>query len=147
MCTYCGCESEAFVAELMADHQRISALANQAVAALSRGDRAEAASTCAEVAALFGAHSEKEERGLFAELQAEPLAVDAISRLEADHRRLQVELSMLATGETSSMETILADLLDHAEREDSDLFPAALQLLGDDAWDRIAKVHRERTAR
>lgn len=144
MCSYCGCESEAVIAELMAEHETVGLLARRATSALAGGEQATAVDTCAEIAALFDAHGSKEEAGLFAELRAEGLATEVVRGLEADHRRIEVGLAVLAAGDTSHLGGVLADLLDHAEREDSDLFPAALQLLPDDAWDRVKKVHRDR---
>ena len=106
-------------------------------------DRDEAVATCGEIAALFDRHAGKEEAGVFAELSAEGLAADVVRSLEEDHRRIELGLALLAAGDTTSLGRVLADLVDHAEREDSDLFPAALQLLPNDAWDRIRKVHQE----
>jgi hypothetical protein len=59
---------------------------------------------------------------------------------------LVVDLATLAAGDLSAIGRTLAALLDHAEREDTDLFPAALLLLPDDAWLRINKTHQELTA-
>jgi hypothetical protein len=146
MCSYCGCESEAVVAELMAEHETVGLMARRASTALATGDRRTTLDTCAEIAALFDAHGGKEEAGLFAELRAEGLAVDVVRGLEADHRRIEVGLALLAAGDTSHLGQVLAELLDHAEREDSDLFPAALQLLPNDAWSRISTLHQDRSA-
>ena len=146
MCSYCGCESEAVVAELMAEHETVGLLARRATTALAAGDRSTAVGTCGEIAALFDAHGSKEEAGLFAELVAEGLATDVVRGLEADHRRIEIGLALLAAGDTSHLGHVLADLVDHAEREDSDLFPAALQLLPNDAWARVKKVHQDRSA-
>ena len=134
------------MAELMAEHETVGLLARRATIARAAGDQRTAVDTFAEIAALFDRHGGKEEAGLFAELRAEDLAVDVVQGLEADHRRIEVGLALLAAGDTSHLGQVLADLIDHAEREDSDLFPAALQLLPDDAWARISKVHRDRSA-
>lgn len=143
MCSYCGCESEAVIAGLMADHEMVGVLAHQATSAHERGDTDEAVVTSARIAALFDAHGEEEETGLFAELKAQGLALDAVARLEADHHRIGVGLGLLAAGDTAALPQVLAELLDHAEREDTDLFPAALQLLPDECWARIKKIHNE----
>ena len=145
MCSYCGCESEAVVAELMAEHETVGVLVRRATAALAAGDQEAAVQTCADIAVLFDAHADKEEAGLLGELGAEGLATDVVTGLEEDHRRIEVGLALLAAGDTSHLGRVLADLVDHAEREDSDLFPAALQLLPDDAWTRIRKVHQDRS--
>jgi len=141
MCSYCGCESETVIAELMADHEGIALLARAANTALAGGDVVGAVSACREIAAIFDHHGAKEEAGLFAEWQAERLDADVTARLEADHRRLELGLAQMAAGDTSHLDQVLADLLEHAGREDTDLFPAALALLPNDAWSRIRKVH------
>lgn len=147
MCSYCGCESEAVIAELMAEHEQVGVLAQRATTALAAGDRDQAVTCCAEIAALFDRHGAKEEAGLFAEWRAGGLAPEAVQGLEADHRRIEVGLALLAAGDTTHLGHVLADLVDHAEKEDSDLFPAALQLLPNDAWRRISKVHQDSAAR
>ena len=142
MCSYCGCESDAVLAELVADHEQIGLLARRAEAALHAGDSAEATALCGEIAALFDAHGAKEEEGLFSELRAEGEAQAAVSRLEAEHRYLEVGLAQLAAGDLTSLGRVLAFLVDHADREDTDVFPAALLLLPNDAWSRIHKTIR-----
>jgi hypothetical protein len=134
MCSYCGCEARAVIVELMSEHETIARGARQAANALAGGDSAAAVSACREVAVFFHAHGAKEEAGLFAEWRAEGLNPDAIDRLEDDHRRLEAGLALLAGGDTDSLGRVFGDLLEHAGREDSDLFPAALQLLANDAW-------------
>lgn len=142
MCSYCGCESEQLVAELMADHERMATLAQQANAALDQGDAGRATELCALIAGLFDVHGAKEEDGLFAELRGEELAVESVARLEAEHRELEVGLAILAAGDLSALGRVLGRLVDHAGREDTDLFPAALMLLSNEAWLRVNKVHR-----
>jgi len=128
----------------MADHEKIGLLAQRAATALAEGDRDRAVASCAQIASIFDVHAVKEEAGLFAEARAEGLAGDVLGRLEEDHGSLEVDLALLAGGDTTHLGRILADLVDHAEREDSDLFPAVLQLLSNEAWARIKKVHQDR---
>lgn len=141
MCSYCGCDSEALVAELMQDHERIGTLVIQANAALADGDPDRAAALCGRIARLFEAHGAKEEDGLFSELRGEGLAVDSVARLESEHRELEIGLALLAAGDLRALGRVLAQLVDHAGREDTDLFPAALMLLSNEAWVRVNKVH------
>lgn len=141
MCSYCGCEFEGVIAELMADHEEVALLARTAESALAGGDERDAVAVSSLVAGLFALHGAKEEAGLFAEMRAEDLAVDVIARLEEEHRRIRAALAVLARGDTTGLGRVLAELVDHAGREDTDLFPAALALLPNDCWPRIAKVH------
>ena len=141
MCSYCGCEAEAVIAELMADHAQLANLAHLARQALVDGDLGIANEQCARIARLFAVHGKKEEEGLFAELRLDPIATEAVEELEAEHRRLD---SALSTGPSDLGAAGFADILDllaaHAEREDTDVFPVALQVLPNEAWDRMAKA-------
>lgn len=143
MCSYCGCDSESLVAELMSEHEEIAGLARQAAGAAANGDSQGATALCGQIARLFDAHGRREEEGLFAELRSEQLALDGLDRLEVDHRRLRERLGLLAGGDLADLGPVLADLLDHAGREDSDLFPYALVLLSNSAWVRISRIQRE----
>lgn len=140
MCSYCGCEGEAVIAELMADHARLAELARLVRQALAEGRASEAAENCARMAALFTAHGAKEETGLFAQLRLDPIATGAVEQLEAEHRHLE---SALLAGPRALGAAALVEALDllaaHAEREDTDVFPVALQVLPDEAWAKMAK--------
>lgn len=142
VCSYCGCEAESVIAELMADHADIALRVDKVNAALAVGDRDAAMTICAEIAALFSAHTRKEEAGLFAELQLDTLATSTIGELEAEHRQLEESLAKAAAGAAAAEDVFLAleSLLDHANREDTDVFPVALQVLPDAAWDRVKDV-------
>ncbi|MHB1446311.1 MAG: hemerythrin domain-containing protein [Acidimicrobiales bacterium] len=140
MCSYCGCDAEALLAELMAEHEQISLLARQATAALDRGDRTAAVAVCGEIASLFRAHGAKEESGLFAELRGEGLAVDSVVALEREHRELEVGIARLAGDDLAAIRSVLAQLMDHADRESTDLFPMSVMLLSNSAWSRISRT-------
>jgi hypothetical protein len=90
---------------------------------------------------LFAVHSQLEEEGLFAELMTDPLATDAISELTAEHRSLQSGLAALASGAPDASLSTLDTLVVHADREDTDVFPVALQILPNSAWERVKTVH------
>lgn len=141
MCSYCGCESETVISELMGEHATISALAREVQAALHQGDRGRAERACAEIASLFSVHGQKEERGLFTELALDSLATATVAELAADHRRLDAALAAAPGMDEKAIASVLDDLLGHANREDTDVFPTALQILPDDAWERVKKVH------
>jgi hypothetical protein len=130
------------IAELMSEHAAMALMAGQVGAALQAGDRQRALAVCAEISALWERHGHKEELGLFAELRADPIATGTVAELEQDHRRLSAALAGAAGATQGELLSTLAELLDHANREDTDVFPTALQVVPDLAWERVAQVHR-----
>ncbi|HET9070272.1 MAG TPA: hemerythrin domain-containing protein [Acidimicrobiales bacterium] len=139
MCSYCGCEAEPAVRALMAEHDRIADLAYRARAASVGGDP-QAGALLAEVAAAFADHSRGEEAGLFAQLRLAGEGVEEVDELEAQHRRLRAALAdPTLAGRPTDLVAVLAELAEHAEREDDDLFPFALQRLPDESWSALAR--------
>ncbi|HWM22631.1 MAG TPA: hemerythrin domain-containing protein [Ilumatobacteraceae bacterium] len=134
MCDYCGCRSEPEIAALSADHERMLTL----TAALRRAHEsgAPAPELIAELTGLLGPHARREERGVFAALVAEGIDAAYVLRFEHDHDTIE---ELLADADARHQIAPIVDLLeDHILREESDLFPAAYQLLGSDAWETIA---------
>ncbi len=98
MCSYCGCEAEAVISQLMEDHAEIASMVRDVRSAAASGQAGVAKDICAKISSLFAVHSQLEEEGLFAELMSDPLATDAISELTTEHRSLQSGLAALASG-------------------------------------------------
>lgn len=144
MCSYCGCEAEPVIESLMQDHAVISHLVYRVRRELAAGDVARAAELTADLAREFEVHSLGEEAGLFAEMSAAGEARAEIDRLIADHVRLRAALAepgVLADPvAAATLRVVLDDLVAHAETEDDDLFPFALQVLPAAAWDRINQL-------
>lgn len=141
MCSYCGCEAEPLITTLMGDHAVIADLAYRVGQAIDSGDAGGAGVLMADLAGRFEVHSLKEDAGLFAELSAAGEAVTEIERLLADHRRLRPLLaSPDLTGHPDRLRAALADLELHAQTEDNDLFPYALQVLPAASWDRVNQI-------
>lgn len=141
MCSYCGCEAQPSVAALMKDHGVIADLCYEINRALLAGDADRVRPMVEELAARFGAHSLAEESGLFAELRAAGEATAELDRLVDDHVHLRERLAERApTRGPEQLRATLADLARHAETEDSDLFPFALQALPASAWARINRA-------
>ena len=138
MCSYCGCEAEPVIEELMADHADISDLAYRIIGAVERGDTGNAERMLADVADRFARHSEAEEAGLFAQLRAAGEATEEVERLVGDHRRFRPALRQpgLAT-RPAELRALLLELTVHAETEDDDLFPFAIQVLPAARWDTL----------
>ncbi len=138
MCSYCGCESEPLITSLMDDHAVIANFAYRAIQALDFEDTAAIRSLMAELADRFRTHSLKEEAGLFAELAAAGEASDEVAQLLADHRRLRPLLAFPGLSEQPEVIRVaLGDLERHAQTEDNDLFPYALQVLPARSWNHI----------
>jgi hypothetical protein len=135
MCSYCGCEAEPVMKALMDDHAEVAALIHEITRALEDGASDLAATRTAQLAELFGRHSESEEVGLFRQLALAGEATGEVDQLLADHRRLRAGPSDSAvTSRPEHLRQLLLDLAHHAEIEDTDLplRPAgpAEQLLG-----------------
>jgi hemerythrin-like domain-containing protein len=135
MCSYCGCEAESVIAGLMADHAKLGDLAYRICRALDDQRLDEAAGLIPELAKTFARHSLREETGLFAELRQRGEAVGEIDRLVGEHCRLRPALAAESlVNDVESLRVLLAELAHHAEIEDNDLFPFAMQLLPDACW-------------
>lgn len=144
MCSYCGCEAEPVIASLMNDHAAIATRARRIRGALADNHLEAARRFVAELASFFEHHGQVEEAGLFAQLRDEGEAAGEVAGLVDDHRRLVAGLSRPDIVERrQDLEQLLAELLAHAEVEDSDLFPFAMQVLPNPCWALVEKVHQE----
>jgi hemerythrin-like domain-containing protein len=138
MCDYCGCRSEPEIAALSAEHEHMLTLTAQLRRAQEGG--VEASEVVAELADMLGSHARREERGVFAALLAEGVDAEYIERFEHEHDTLE---ELLSGGDAPSQALRLVELLEgHILREETDLFPAAHQILGSDAWATIAAPDR-----
>jgi hemerythrin-like domain-containing protein len=126
----------------MEDHAEIASMVRDVRSAAASGQAGVAKDICAKISSLFAVHSQLEEEGLFAELMSDPLATDAISELTTEHRSLQSGLAALASGAPDASLSTLDALVVHADREDTDVFPVALQILPNPAWERVKTVHQ-----
>jgi hemerythrin-like domain-containing protein len=135
MCSYCGCEAEPVIERLMDDHALIGDLIYRIRDAVASGRDGEARSVTARLAAEFERHTRIEEAGLFAQLREAGEALEEVDALIADHRLLR---PALAEADLAADPARLGELLDevvrHAEVEDNDLFPFALQQLPNERW-------------
>lgn len=105
-------------------------------------------------------HHPKEDQYLFAPLrQFGPRAEAVTARLERDHAGGERALRELdhclarceAAGETrfaafaNAVEEFVRDYLEHMKKEEEEVFPLALQLLGPADWEVIDKAYSENT--
>jgi hemerythrin-like domain-containing protein len=138
MCDYCGCRSEPEIAALSADHEHMLELTAQLRRAHEMG--VSALDVVAELAGALGPHARREERGIFAALVAEGVDAEYVAVFERDHDIIH---DLLSRDDAPSQALRIVELLeDHILREESDLFPAAHQMLGSDAWASIAAALR-----
>lgn len=138
MCDYCGCRSEPEIAALSADHEHMLELTAQLRRAHEMS--VSALDVVAELAGALGPHARREERGIFAALVAEGVDAEYVAVFERDHDIIH---DLLSRDDAPSQALRIVELLeDHILREESDLFPAAHQMLGSDAWASIATALR-----
>ncbi len=139
MCSYCGCEAEPVIERLMDDHALISDLIYRIREALADGRGGEAESLAGRLSAEFSRHSRIEEAGLFAQLREAGEAVEELDGLIADHELLRPALAQPAlAADPDRLYALLSAVTRHAEVEDNDLFPFALQQLPNERWAALA---------
>jgi hemerythrin-like domain-containing protein len=81
-------------------------------------------------------HTEREETGLFHTLHNVEVPAEYLGLFEHDHGHL-VDLLQSSRRDRHNVEGLLKSLEAHMEREEADMFPAALQILGPADWDAI----------
>ncbi len=129
MCDYCGCRSDATIAGLSAEHERLAGLASDVERALQAGDLTGARTAFGTLARLLDAHTRSEEGGLFAELLAAGELTDAVEARCAEHDEIGAAVDSAglagAGGWPAAARRALALLGEHIWWEETDLFPAA----------------------
>jgi hemerythrin-like domain-containing protein len=107
-------------------------------------ERAAAVDVVDQVHDLLGHHAAREDRGVFSELAAADVATEYLAAFEADHERIHALVAAARSPAWREATTELIALLgSHIAREESDLFPAAHQLLQPKQWDAVDAVHAE----
>ncbi len=138
MCDYCDCRTRPLLAALGADHDRVRSLAGEIERAVADDDRVTMRRAAGELATLLADHSHVEERSLYPELDRAGMPTDG---LRAEHASVEATVAAAAQAEDIDADELVSavgELRDHVFREEYDLFPAAHQLLGDAAWERLA---------
>ena len=148
MCSYCGCEAEPVIALLMDDHATIASMVRDAESYLDCGNVGRAFESAAGIQVMFGRHSRMEEKGLFAQLLAAGEATDEVATLIVEHRKITAGLSAAAgVRDGDLLRRVLRFLTTHAQTEDDDLFPFALQRLPNENWGFVEEVHQSMLTR
>ena len=137
MCDYCDCRAHPQIAALSADHDSLLDLLVGLRLVLDDTGDLRARPVLADLRDLLRVHSDREERGVFRQLRDE--VDDAyLARFEHDHDRLHELLHDTTNADWRVATRELVALLDaHIAREESDLFPAAHQLLSPSQWDAV----------
>ena len=81
-------------------------------------------------------HTEREEAGLFHTLREVEVPPEYMGLFEHDHGHL-IDLIESARRDRHSVDDLLKSLEAHMVREETDMFPAAEQLLGPADWDAV----------
>lgn len=137
MCHYCGCREIPLIKEFIAEHERVTDAAGDAVRALKLGDAARARALVDVMARELDSHWHGEENGLFAVMRKDPEYADYIADLESEHRELAALLPALDLTDPSDVRTLFEavdELHHHIAKEEDGLFPASLTALDGDDW-------------
>ena len=145
MCDFCGCRSQPAIDELSAEHERLLDLVYALRRDAARSDHATVVRTLeTAIVPLLHHHTDKEERGLFAQLRAAWEADARLSALESEHRHLEELIATVlrgAAGWSAVVGRMADELSQHVFDEETDLFPYALYELDDARWDAVEAVH------
>lgn len=138
MCDYCDCRSHPEIAALSDDHERLGELLGQLTRAVEQHDRAAAGSVGRELHALLDPHAAREERGVFAQLRLADVGDGYVALFEDDHRLVHALAEQCqGPGWEQAAGDLVRVLGNHILREETDLFPAAHQLLTPRQWDAV----------
>lgn len=145
MCHYCGCRHIPLIRDYIAEHERVTDLAGDAVRAIDAGDLEKARRCLAQMAAELDSHWRGEENGLFRVMAREEEYADYIAPLVSEHRELAELLASVDVADPGDQKRIRAavtELGEHISKEEDGLFPASLIALTGRDWDAsIAAWH------
>lgn len=140
MCDYCDCRLVPAIADLTDDHEILLGLTARLRHALAHDDGATVRATVAALSAELAAHTDREERGIFAALRAaDDLTGSYVGRFEAEH--VDVHERLRPDAAAGALTDVIAALEAHIAREETDLFPAARQVLSPSDWDAVERAH------
>ncbi|MEV1022903.1 hemerythrin domain-containing protein [Streptomyces sp. NPDC050264] len=138
MCHYCECRDIPLIKEFIAEHERVTDAAGDALRALVRGDPERARALVDRMAEELAAHWRGEEDGLFRVMREDPEYADYIAALVTEHRELAALLPALDLTDPDDVRAFAEaahELHRHIAKEEDGLFPASLTALSGDDWD------------
>lgn len=145
MCHYCGCRQIPLIRDYIAEHERVTNAAGEAVRAIDAGDFGTARRCIDEMATELAAHWRGEEDGIFRVMAREPEYADYIAPLVQEHRELADLLATVDVADPGDQVRIRAavdELVEHISKEEDGLFPASLVSLSGPQWDEAIAAWR-----
>lgn len=137
MCSYCGCrESLSIIARYSKEHDEIVNALGEVRRAVAADDHALVLQRTADLRGLLVPHTESEERSMFAELRTVEEFTATIDGLCAEHVEINRRVDAVDAGEAGAYDRLERILMDHIDKEENGLFPAAIMALDGEAWDR-----------
>lgn len=139
MCDYCDCRSHPQIAALSAEHEILLGLLGELRGAIDRIDPDRMRDLLVGLRVLVDAHAMREERGVFTELRRAALDDRDVTSFEDEHQQIHalIESATVGDGRFEAARDLVHVLGAHIEREETDLFPAAHQLLTPAQWDAV----------
>lgn len=139
MCDYCDCRSHPEIAALSNDHEQLIEMLARLMRAVEADDAAAATAVGEELHKVLDVHAAREERGVFDQLRRVDAPHEYVAMFEHDHHAIHALLHERPSADWRDRACELVGLLrDHILREETDLFPAAHQMLVPTQWDAIA---------
>jgi hemerythrin-like domain-containing protein len=134
------------IRDYIAEHERATDLAGDAVRALDRGDLDTAREFLAGMEAVLSSHWQGEENGLFRVMQGEQIYAEYIAPLVEEHRELAALLASVDVADPEDRQRIrlaVVELHEHISKEEDGLFPASLTALSGDEWNSAMQAWQE----
>ncbi|HTH06581.1 MAG TPA: hemerythrin domain-containing protein [Ilumatobacteraceae bacterium] len=138
MCDYCDCRAQPEIQALSNEHERIL----EVVGKLRRneGETADRLDQSLDaLAELLGTHTAREEAGIFSRLRSAQIDDGYLDRFESDHTLIDQTL-VAAKADHRRIEALLVIVTNHILHEETDMYPAARQILGPADWEQIDRA-------
>ena len=138
MCDYCDCRSDPEIAALAGDHAVIARLLHELGDAVTGDERETAAAVTSRLHDTLTIHAGREEAGVFRALRDE-VGDEYVDWFVSEHDSLHHLAEAVPTSSDwhDTAREIITMLSEHIAREESDLFPAAHQLLSPSQWNAV----------
>ena len=141
MCDYCGCREHDAIANLSVEHEELLGTLTDLQRKIDAHDAAAAMPLLVQLHDALTPHASREEDGVFTELEHAGIDHAYVSLFHQDHDTIHALLAGTdATEWEPAARELVRALRDHIEREESDLFPAAHQLLTPGQWDAVDRL-------
>ena len=141
MCDYCGCRAHDAIANLSVEHETLLGMLSELLHHVDTHDAAAARPLLEQLHDALTPHALREEHGVFAELEHAGIDHSYVDMFQHDHDTIHALLAGTDAADWERAARELARTLrDHIAREESDLFPAAHQLLVPAQWDAVDRL-------